>query len=60
MAHGGAAGQDPDISVFRPGVAASECVSDTDGPNESCDITANVTPGLWRINVLGLHAYGYF
>ena len=53
----GAAGQDPDISIFRPGVAAAACISETDGPNETCDITATVTPGLWRINVLGFTVY---
>ncbi len=53
----GAAGQDPDVAVFRPGVTAAACVSETDGPNETCDFTTNVAAGLWRITVLGFTAY---
>ena len=53
----GAAGQDPDLDVFAPGVAAAICSSGVDGPNENCNITANVVPGLWRVLVTGYTAY---
>ncbi len=53
----GAAGQDPDLNVFAPGAAAATCVSEVDGPNETCNITANVVPGLWRISILGFTTY---
>ena len=53
----GAAGQDPDLDVFAPGAATAICSSGVDGPNENCNITTNVVPGLWRVLVTGYTAY---
>lgn len=53
----GAAGQDPDLEVYRPGTTTAACVAETDGPNETCTITTNVVAGSWRVRVIGYTAY---
>ena len=53
----GAAGQDPDMVVYRPGVTAAACTSETNGPNETCSFTDTLTPGLWRVSMIGYTAY---
>lgn len=54
----GAAGQDPDLYVFRPGnFNTPACESYNDGPSESCTFTSNVGAGLWAILIDGYTAY---
>lgn len=53
----GAGTQDPDIFVYRPGATTAACSSELAGPNETCTITATLTPGLWRVSVLAFTAY---
>jgi uncharacterized protein YjdB len=48
---------DPDLYVYRTGSTAAACTQESDGPTETCNVTASGTPGLYRIRVVGFSAY---